>query len=79
MVITDRDHFDPLRLGLEIAHQLVLLHGDSWQIDSYLKLLGSEATLEAIRDGRSVEDIEAVFETDLENFRNRRKQFLLYD
>ena len=79
IVITYRDHFDPLRLGLEIAHQLVLLHGDTWQLDSYLRLLGNEATLAAIRDGRSVEDIEAVFEQDVEDFRTRRERFLLYD
>jgi uncharacterized protein YbbC (DUF1343 family) len=79
IVIADRDHFDPLRLGLEIAHQLVLLHGDSWQLDSYLRLLGNEATLEAIRDGRSVGDIEVAFAADLDDFRIRRQQFLLYD
>ncbi len=55
------------------------LHGDAWQLDSYIRLLGHEATLKVIREGRSVEDIEAAFETGLEDFRTRREQFLLYD
>ena len=79
IVITDRDRFDPLRLGLEIAHQLVLLHGDTWQLHPYLRLLGNEATLEAIRAGRPVANIEATFAADLEIFLARREHFLLYD
>jgi len=79
IVITDRNRFDPLQLGFEIAHQLVLLHGDDWQLDSYIRLLGNEATLEMIRDSRPVDDIEAAFEAGLHDFRIRRSRFLLYD
>ncbi|MEE8425743.1 MAG: hypothetical protein V3S15_00560, partial [Woeseiaceae bacterium] len=79
ITITDLDRFDPLRLGFEIAHQLVLLHGDDWQLDSYIRLLGNDATLEVIRKGEPVARIEAAFEAGLAEFRIRRAQFLLYD
>ncbi len=79
MTITDRDRFDPLRLGFEIAHQLVLLHGDVWQLDSYIRLLGNDATLEVIREGESAADIQAAFAAGLAEFRIRRAKFLLYD
>ena len=79
IVITDRDRFDPLRLGFEIVVQLILLHGNIWEVNSYLRLLGSAATLKAIREGGSLDDIEAVFAADLADFRARREKFLLYD
>lgn len=79
IVITDREHFDPLRLGFEIAIELIQLHGDVWEFDSYLRLLGNATTHRAIREGGSLNDIEAVFRAELAEFRARRETFLLYD
>lgn len=77
--LTDREHFDPLRLGFEIAVQLTLLHSDVWEYDSYLRLLGHEATFNVIREGGSLENIESAYEVGLADFRDRREKFLLYD
>jgi uncharacterized protein YbbC (DUF1343 family) len=76
--ITNRMTFDPLRTGLEIARQLRLRYPQQWDIDSYIKLLGNDAVLQAVRDGRSYAEILAIYNPGLENFKHRRTTYLLY-
>jgi uncharacterized protein YbbC (DUF1343 family) len=76
--ITNRMTFDPLRTGLEIARQLRLRYPQQWDIDSYIKLLGNDAVLQAVRDGRSYAEILAIYRPGLENFKRRRTAYLLY-
>jgi uncharacterized protein YbbC (DUF1343 family) len=76
--ITDREQFDPLRSGLEIAAQLQRMYPQQWEIDSYIRLLGNDAVLQAIRSGSPYADILAVYEPALEAFKQRRKQYLIY-
>ncbi|MEQ8207363.1 MAG: DUF1343 domain-containing protein, partial [Woeseia sp.] len=58
--ITDRSRFDPSRTGFEIARQLALSYGDLWESDRYLRLLGNERTLQAIRTGTPYVGILAI-------------------
>jgi uncharacterized protein YbbC (DUF1343 family) len=76
--ITDREQFDPLRTGLEIAAQLQRMYPRQWQIDSYIRLLGNEAVLQALMSGRSYAETLAVYEPALEAFKQRRMQYLIY-
>ncbi len=55
--ITDREQFEPLRTGLEIALQLRRLYAGVWEIDNYDRLLGNAGVLEAIREGRLYAEI----------------------
>jgi uncharacterized protein YbbC (DUF1343 family) len=76
--ITDRARFDPLRTGLEIALQLHRSYPQQWEIDSYIKLLGNAAVLQAVRDGRSHADILDLYSPALEEFKRRRLAYLIY-
>ena len=76
--ITDRTQFRPLRTGLEIAVVLRKLHPDEWDIDGYDRLLGDAEVLTAIREGETVEQIMQRYRSELEDFRKRRMQFLMY-
>lgn len=78
LTITDRHALRPVRMGLEIARQLHSLHPGVWKIDNYDRLLGSRATLEALRAGKTVSEIEAIYRPELEAFLKRREPFLLY-
>ncbi|MGH7201366.1 MAG: exo-beta-N-acetylmuramidase NamZ family protein, partial [Planctomycetaceae bacterium] len=78
VIITDRKSFHPLRTGFEIARQLRLLYPDAWEVKAYDRLLGDEATLNAVTEGKSVEEIEAGYREELEDFRKRRERFLIY-
>jgi uncharacterized protein YbbC (DUF1343 family) len=77
--ITDRNVFEPVTTGLSIARQLVLDYPGDWQTDRYLRLLGNEATLAALLDGKSVAEIMAAYKTGLDEFIARRADYLLYD
>ena len=76
--ITDREEFEPLRTGFEIARRLALEYRDTWEVDAYLRLLGNDATLEAVRSGLPVTEIAAAYDEGLADFRERRERFLIY-
>jgi len=76
--ITDRLRFDPLRAGLEIALRLRRNYPQKWEIDGYIKLLGNDAVLRAVRDGRSYADILDIYQPGLEEFKRRRPAYLIY-
>ena len=78
LTITNRDMFEPLRVGFEIARHLATTYADTWEVDAYLRLLGNDETLEAVRQGLSYSEILASYEDELSTFRKRRVQYLLY-
>lgn len=76
--ITNRDQFDPVRSGLEIALQLRRLFPNSWEIDKFDRLLGNQQALNAVKQMYSYSAIEKLLETDLTSFKERRKNYLIY-
>jgi uncharacterized protein YbbC (DUF1343 family) len=76
--VTDREVFEPMRIGLEIARRLALGYGKTWDIDAYLRLLGNDATLDAVRRGLPVTEIVAAYDEELAGFKERRERFLIY-
>jgi len=76
--ITDRRQFQPVRLGLEIAILLRKLFGEAWRGESYNRLLGNQKVAEAIEAGKSYEEIEPLFQNELQEFKARRCRYLLY-
>jgi uncharacterized protein YbbC (DUF1343 family) len=79
VIVIDRAVFDPVHTGLEIARQLRILHPDEWAAEAYDRLLVHAGTLEAVREGKMVTEMEAGYREGLEEFMARRKAFLLYD
>jgi uncharacterized protein YbbC (DUF1343 family)/CubicO group peptidase (beta-lactamase class C family) len=78
ILITNRDEFRSVRTGLEIARQLRRLYPDGWDPKSYNRLLSNRRTLEAVLAGKTVDEIELIYQPELETFRQRRAGFLLY-
>ena len=78
LVITDRDVFDPLSTGLELAVALRTLYGEQWETKSLNRLLSHQQTYESIKAGASARDIQSAYSNGLQTFRQRRKAFLLY-
>jgi uncharacterized protein YbbC (DUF1343 family) len=79
IIITQRDRFRPLRTGFEIARQLRLLYPEDWALKPYDRLLASAKTLQAVSDGKTVTQIEAGYEDELREYRERRARYLLYE
>ncbi|OYP36737.1 exo-beta-N-acetylmuramidase NamZ domain-containing protein [Rhodopirellula sp. MGV] len=78
LVITDRTAFDPIRLGITLAVTLQRLYPDHWQAERANKLLGSQSTLDAILAGQSVSEVMLQTKIGLDDFAQRRSEFLLY-
>jgi len=78
LVITDRDVFDPLATGLELAVALRTLYREQWETKALNRLLSHQQTYECIKAGASVRDIRSAYNNGLQAFRQRRKAFLLY-
>ena len=79
VIITDRAAFQSLRTGFEVAMAVQKLYPHSWTARSYLRLLGNQATLEAIVGHASTADLLKIAAVEVDDFLLRRKTFLLYE
>ena len=77
-VITDRKALKPVMTGIAIASVLHHLYPNDFALDKLQILLRDPRTLEAIRAGRPLADIVALWADDEKAFRARREKFLLY-
>ena len=77
--ISDRESFDVNRLGVALATTLVKLHPDEWKSDEYIRLLGNEKYLQAIKDQKNISEIVEQQEIDLLPFRLRRERVRIYE
>ncbi|MEO6418751.1 MAG: DUF1343 domain-containing protein, partial [Polyangiaceae bacterium] len=77
LTITDRVQFEPIRTGLMIA---ILLRASypNWDFDHLDRLVASPRVIDAIRAGRSLSEIEALWTTELQTFQAKREKYLLY-
>jgi uncharacterized protein YbbC (DUF1343 family) len=78
IIVTERDRFQPISTGIEIAVALRTLYPNDWKIDSYLRLLVNANALERLKRGDSARDIVNSWNAQLEEFRKARAEFLLY-
>jgi uncharacterized protein YbbC (DUF1343 family) len=78
VLITDRRAFRPVRMGLEIAHQLRRLYPHDWKAEDYLRLLGNDAVHQALLAGKTPADMKTAYSEGLQEFGQRRQRFLLY-
>ena len=78
IVITDRASFRSVRTGLVIAHALVRLYPEDWQPKLAQRLLCDQPVLDALLAGASIDQIQACYQTELDDFCKRRAKYLLY-
>ena len=78
LIVTDRDALRPVRLGVEIAAALYQRHGERFEIDRTLRLLGSRETLQRIKDGDDPAAVAASWAAGEQAWRARRAPYLLY-
>lgn len=78
IAITDRAVFEPLRTGLAVALQLRTTHPDTWETKHYARLLGNDATFNAVVDARPLADVLQLTQQGLNEFARRRARHLLY-
>jgi uncharacterized protein YbbC (DUF1343 family) len=77
-VITNREAFDSVRLGLEIAVALQRLYPGKINLDSCLRLIGNKQVVNELKAGADWEKIHEEMKEKVQEFVNRRQPFLLY-
>jgi len=76
--ITDRDAFDPIKMGLGLALSLRRDYKDEWKPERMPTLLTSQSTYQAILDLKSPDQIEALWVQGLADFEAVRDKYLIY-
>jgi uncharacterized protein YbbC (DUF1343 family)/CubicO group peptidase (beta-lactamase class C family) len=78
ITMVDRRQLEPVAMGLEIARTLRRLYGDKWEVAAMDRLLINREVLEAIRDGATTAQLDALIQPKLDEFIKRRSKHLLY-
>ena len=79
IILTDREHCSVVEAGIAIAQALYRLYPTVYQLEKLDRLLGHEATMEAIENGKSLAEIRESWGADLKEFAKRRELYLLYN
>jgi uncharacterized protein YbbC (DUF1343 family) len=79
LTVTDRDTFDSVRTGLEIADALHRLYPERFQATKLMDLLASQATVDDVIQYETPANIIASWASDLAQFRALRARYLIYD
>jgi uncharacterized protein YbbC (DUF1343 family)/CubicO group peptidase (beta-lactamase class C family) len=78
IVVTDRDLFEPVITGLEMAAQLRKLFPKDFLIEKFNRLLANQKVFDAFRQGSDARALRQVWEAELDDFRAIRNKYLLY-
>jgi uncharacterized protein YbbC (DUF1343 family) len=77
-VLTDRESFSALRLGLELAAALEKLFPGQMAFDANLRLIGNREAAERLKMGEDPRATELWAQETIAGFRDLRKKYLLY-
>jgi uncharacterized protein YbbC (DUF1343 family)/CubicO group peptidase (beta-lactamase class C family) len=77
-VILNREQFNSVRLGLEIAYALQKLYPSKIDFESCRLLIGNRAVINAMKSGEDPRTIEQNVEDSLAQYQERRRHYLLY-
>ncbi len=78
IIVTNRDLFEPVITGLEMAAQLRKLFPKDFLIDRFNRLLANQKVFDAFRQGSDARAMRQVWESELDAFRAIRSKYLLY-
>lgn len=77
-IVTDREIFNSVRLGLELIHALVQLYPGKLDLTLDNHLIGSSAVIKALESGEDPRVIESGYNSKLQQFLKIRQKYLLY-
>ncbi len=78
IIVTDRDKFEAVLTGMELAVQLKKLFSKDFAVDRFTRLLVNQKIYDAYRQGSDARALKQLWESDLEGFRAIRRKYLLY-
>lgn len=78
IIVTDRTVLDVPELGVEAVSALWKLYPATFQIDGIERLLLNKGVFDAIKAGTDPRDVAAGWQAELEAFKIKRRNYLLY-
>ena len=78
IVITNRELFEPVQVGLALAYCLRKLYPNDWETKSLNRLLSNQACADAILGGQQIQQLVDLAYQGLGEFKRRREIFMLY-
>jgi uncharacterized protein YbbC (DUF1343 family)/CubicO group peptidase (beta-lactamase class C family) len=78
MVVTDRDKLNAVDVGLVIALALQKHYPTNYALAKVQTLLQHQPTIDAIKAGKTLNQIKQSCEAELTDFKRRRQKYLLY-
>jgi uncharacterized protein YbbC (DUF1343 family) len=78
ILLTDRNAFQAMRMGMEIAVALGKLYPGKFDAGKMMNLVGNDSTIHLLKSGAEPESIVSSWAKDLAAFRRVRAKFLLY-
>lgn len=78
ITVTERNRFDSVRCGLEIAAALYELYPKTFEVGRFAGMIGQKWVVERIREGVDPAEIQAEWQTELRKFLAKRARYLLY-
>ncbi|MGA7613919.1 MAG: exo-beta-N-acetylmuramidase NamZ domain-containing protein [Thermoanaerobaculia bacterium] len=76
--VVSRDGCNTVDGGIALALSLQKLFPDAFQLEKMHHLLQDQSTIDAIREGKSLEEIHAMWKPEQEKFLARRSKYLMY-
>ena len=78
IIVTDRDSFESVQTGIEVATALRKLYPNDWEVDRYGRLLVNGEFLDMVKRGETPEMIHREWRKQVSEFEKRRAPYLLY-
>jgi uncharacterized protein YbbC (DUF1343 family)/CubicO group peptidase (beta-lactamase class C family) len=78
MVVTDRDELNAVDVGIVIGLVFQKRYATNFALAKVQPLLQHQPTLDAIKAGKTLNQIKQSWETELTDFKRRRQKYLLY-
>jgi uncharacterized protein YbbC (DUF1343 family) len=78
ILVVDRRQVSPVEIGLQIACTLRQLYPEQWDMSRFDRLLANQELYDAIKQGHNRVELVSLYRSKLEEFLNRRREFLLY-
>ena len=78
LVLLDRQELNSPQMGVELLSALRELYPEQFELDRTLRLVGSSAVIEGVREGRDPRLLQIEWQEELDRFRKLREPYLLY-
>ncbi|HEX7708643.1 MAG TPA: exo-beta-N-acetylmuramidase NamZ domain-containing protein [Thermoanaerobaculia bacterium] len=78
LTVTDREAFHAVEAGVTFASVLHRLYPSHFTVEKVDRLLRHPATIDAIREGKGLDEIRELWRPEIEEFAARRQRYLLY-